>query len=163
MPVHPNPPRPPAGSASELAACGFYLVPHPGGFVLHMSVSPAHLRRLRAQVFQAVIEAGGDVSAAETAQLVISELVANVVRLCGPWAPVVVQVTSGAKGVLVKVHDPQRDTIPHGTAPPPDNAEAESGRGLWIVDLLSPGWTVERTPLGKQIVCTLPYAAQTPA
>ncbi|MEU3462971.1 ATP-binding protein [Streptomyces sp. NPDC006733] len=118
---------------------------------------------MRVQVLLAVIAAGHDASTAESAQLVLSELVANVVRLCGPWAPVVVQVTSGATGVLVKVHDPLGETIPGETAPPLDNAEAESGRGLWIVDLLCPGWIVERTPLGKQIVCTVPCAGPTPA
>ena len=148
----PSPPEP----APEVAACGFYLVPRPGGFVLHMSTSPEHLQTMRAQVFKTVTGAGVDEEIADAARLVASELVGNAVRLCGPWTPVVVQVVTGAGRVLVRVHDPEPAAVPSRRDERPDNAVSESGRGLWIVDMLAPGWTVEPTPVGKQITCALP-------
>jgi hypothetical protein len=37
-----------------------------------------------------------------------------------------------------------------------DDPEAESGRGLPLVDLLAPGWRVTGTPVGKQMRCWIP-------
>lgn len=139
----------------ELAACGFYLVMRPGGFVLHMSASAAHVSQMRERVFKEVSGAGIGEETADAARLVASELVANVVRLCGPWAPVVVQVAGLPDPVLVDVHDPEPAEVPLLREAPPDNGEFDSGRGLWILDALAPGWTMESTPVGKQIRCSL--------
>lgn len=156
--AHAEPLAPPHGPATEVAACGFYLLQHAGGLVLHMSSSPDHLKEMRAYVFKAVTGAGIDEGVAEAARLVASELVGNAVRLCGPWTPVIVQVFTGRGEVLVRVHDPEPDAVPSRQETPPDSAESESGRGLWILDVLAPGWTVEPTPVGKQISCTLAAA-----
>ncbi|WP_198539068.1 ATP-binding protein, partial [Streptomyces graminilatus] len=77
--------------------------------------------------------------------------------LCGPWTPVVVQVAGLPDQVLVEVHDPEPAAVPNRGEEPPDNDRSESGRGLWILDVLAPGWTVEPSPIGKQIRCQLPY------
>lgn len=138
------------------ATCGFYLVHRDAGFALHMSASQEHLREMRQAVFKAVAGAGIGEEVAESARLVASELVGNAVRACGPWAPVVVQVWPGERDVLVRVHDPEPDTRPVRGGLSPGNAEEVTGRGLWILDAIAPGWTVETTPLGKQITCTLP-------
>lgn len=82
----------------------------------------------------------------------LSELVGNAVRACGPRAPLVVDVYTGRDGITVAVHDPAADLLPHRTAA---GELAESGRGLVLLDLLAPGWTVERSPVGKQIRCRL--------
>ncbi len=129
----------------------------PDGFDLHMSASPEHLREMRARVFKEVCGAGVDETVADAARLVASELVGNAVRLCGPWAPVVVQVTRAPGEVLVQVHDPEPAAVPRRGHMRPDNERSESGRGLWILDVLAPGWTIQRTPVGKQIRCRLPY------
>ncbi|MFI1767386.1 ATP-binding protein [Streptomyces sp. NPDC020800] len=139
-------------------SCGFYLAPRGAGFALHMSASEDHLREMRQVVFKAVAGAGIGEEVAESARLVASELVGNAVRACGPWAPVVVQVHPGEHDVLVQVHDPEPDSRPVRGAQAPDNAEQVTGRGLWILDAIAPGWTVETTPLGKQITCILPAA-----
>lgn len=144
----------------ELAACGFYLALRPGGFVLHMSASAEHISQMRQRVFGEVRGAGAGEEAADAARLVASELVGNAVRLCGPFAPLVVQVTGLPDEVWVHVHDPEPALVPHRRQAPPDNEEFESGRGLWIVDLLAPGWTVEPTPVGKQIRCRVPFAGR---
>lgn len=145
------PPHPP-----KVAECGFYLAIRPGGFVLHMSASPEHIRRMRDRVFEAVAGFGVGEPVAEAARLLASELVGNAVRLCGPWTPVVVQIVSKPDHVQVQVHDPEPAALPGRRADPPDNEDLESGRGLWILDALAPGWTVEPTAVGKQITATLP-------
>ncbi|MFD4144092.1 ATP-binding protein [Streptomyces sp. NPDC058572] len=155
--VLPGPTDPPPRFPPEMAECGFYLAIRPDGFVLHMSASAGHLREMRNRVFKEVCGSGAGEEVAETARLVASELVGNAVRLCGPFAPVVVQVASLAREVLVQVHDPEPAAVPERRAAAPDNDRHESGRGLWILDALAPGWSVEPTPFGKQVRCRLPY------
>lgn len=135
----------------ELAECGFYLTVRPGGFVLHISASAEHLREMRARVFKEVCGAGVDEEVADAARLVASELVGNAVRLCGPWVPVVVRVASLPGRVLVEVHDPEPTAVPSRRRTSPDNDRHECGRGLWILDALAPGWSVEPSPFGKRI------------
>jgi anti-sigma regulatory factor (Ser/Thr protein kinase) len=152
-----GPSDPPPRFPPELAECGFYLAIRPDGFVLHMSASAEHLREMRLQVFKEVCGAGADEEVADAARLVASELVGNAVRLCGPWTPVVVQVAGLPGKVLVEVHDPEPAAVPERREASPDNDIFDSGRGLWILDSLAPGWTVELTPVGKRIRCHLPY------
>lgn len=140
----------------EVALPGFYLQPRPDGFVLHMSASREHLHALRAHVFKSVTDAGADEETADSARLLASELVGNAVRLCGPSAPVVVQIVNAAEHVKVQVHDPCPEVMPRRSRHTPNNGQAESGRGLWILDAIAPGWSVEPSPIGKQISCTLP-------
>ena len=154
--AHPTPAALAPPCPPRVAACGFYLALRPGGFVLHMSASREHMRRMRAHVFAAVAAAGADELVAEAARLVASELVGNAVRLCGPWTPVVVQILSKPDQVQVQVHDPEPGALPGRRSESPDNDDLESGRGLWILDSLAPGWTVEPTAVGKQITATLP-------
>jgi anti-sigma regulatory factor (Ser/Thr protein kinase) len=156
--AHPGP-----TSVLPEAACGFYLAIRPGGFALHMSASREHMRQMRAYVFEAVASAGAGEQVADAARLVASELVGNAVRLCGPWTPVVVQIISKPDQVQVQVHDPEPAVMPGRRAEPPDNADLTSGRGLWILDALAPGWTVEPTPVGKQVTATLPCGEFTAA
>ncbi|MEU6346258.1 ATP-binding protein [Streptomyces sp. NPDC046977] len=154
--MHAAHPGPADLAAPQVAACGFYLAVRPGGFVLHMNASAEHMRQMRAHVFAAVTGTGADELVAEAARLVASELVSNAVRLCGPWTPVIVQIISKPDQVQVQVHDPEPTVLPDRSPEPPDNEELESGRGLWILDSLAPGWTVESTAVGKQITATLP-------
>ena len=155
-PLHATVSAPVPGCPPQIAACGFYLAIRPGGFVLYMSASRDHMRQMRAHVFQAVAGTGVDEVVADAARLVASELVGNAVRLCGPWTPVVVSITSKPDYIQVQVHDPEPAVMPDRRAEPPDNAASESGRGLWILDCLAPGWKVESTVIGKQITATLP-------
>lgn len=61
-------------------------------------------------------------------------------------------------GVWVRVHDPDAEHLPSRSAVAMDDATAESGRGLPLVDLLAPGWDVAPTPIGKQVRARLPYS-----
>ncbi|MDH6114185.1 hypothetical protein P3T36_000586 [Kitasatospora sp. MAP12-15] len=138
------------------AALGFYLTIRPSGFAVHMSASRDHLRVVRELADKTLTAAGVATATTEAVQLVASDLIGNSVRACGDFVPLVVEVEADPKGVWVKVHDPQRDRLPV-RSPMPTDGRAESGRGLPLVDLLSSGWQVDLTPIGKQIRCHLPY------
>ncbi|MFF0292526.1 ATP-binding protein [Kitasatospora sp. NPDC004614] len=155
--------RAPAPPEPDSATRGFYLSPRPDGFVLHMNASAEHLVEMRARVFKTVTSAGAAEEVAEAARLVASELVGNAVRLCGPHAPVIVRLADAGHEFVVQVHDPEPAVLPARSAEPPDNSRTGTGRGLWILDALAPGWTVTPTPLGKQITCTLPRDRTTAA
>jgi anti-sigma regulatory factor (Ser/Thr protein kinase) len=138
--------------ALPASVVGLYLRNRPGGFTAHITASEhslATVRHLTADVLQFH---GADMESAGTAQLVLSELVGNAVRACGPHAPLVVEVYSNRDGITVAVHDPAPDLLPHRTVA---GDLAESGRGLVLLDLLAPGWSVDRSPVGKQIRCRL--------
>ncbi|MGW6261640.1 ATP-binding protein [Streptomyces sp. NPDC055085] len=124
-----------------------------------MSASQDHLREMRQIIFKEVTGAGICDDIAESAMLIASELVGNAVRMCGAWTPVVVQVFPRRDHVRILVHDPEPLTLPRRGSRTPDNLAAESGRGLWILDALAPGWIVETTPSGKQITCILPISS----
>ncbi|MER5465546.1 ATP-binding protein [Streptomyces sp. NPDC002668] len=96
---------------------------------------------------------GADRESAATAQLVVSELVGNAKRACGDHVPLVVEVYVTAFGIAVTVHDPVPELLPHRSDVEMDSADAESGRGLALLDVLAPGWCIECSMVGKQIRC----------
>ncbi|MFI9772444.1 ATP-binding protein [Streptomyces sp. NPDC052415] len=108
---------------------------------------------------------GADLSLAEAAELLVSELVGNAVRASAPDAdvPLVVEVyaaVAGSLGIEVIVHDtvPGR---PHRGEAALDSDEAESGRGLGILDALTDRWSVEPSPepsFEKMIRCLVSRA-----
>ncbi|MET8156142.1 ATP-binding protein [Sphaerisporangium sp. NPDC005289] len=138
------------------AALGFYLVGRHDGFVVHMNVCEENLRAVREATLKVLTGAGVDIELAESARLIASELIGNAVRACGHWAPVIVEVEQDARGIWVKVHDPNPARLPVRSGTAPDDPNAESGRGLWLLDALAPGWDVALTPVGKQVRCLLP-------
>ena len=82
----------------------------------------------------------------DEAVLLVSELVTNAVEHGAP--PVTVRVECrGALGLQVcvsdgSVHQPRRG---------PEDRDAESGRGVALVDLVSDAWGVEPLARGKQV------------
>ncbi len=77
--------------------------------------------------------------------LIVSEMVTNAVRHAGP--PVALEIQSDHDAVLVAVKDGSPDR-PRPGAPGPD---AEGGRGLLLVDLLSVEHGVRPDPPGKTV------------
>ncbi|MGW3928679.1 ATP-binding protein [Streptomyces microflavus] len=136
---------------------GFYLQPRTGGFALHMVASSAHLQQLRELTDKTLCEAGVGGETSGNAALIVSELVGNAVRACGDHVPVVIEVDAEESGVSVRVHDPESARQPCRSDVPLDDAEADSGRGLGLVQFFAPGWTVRPTPFGKQVACLLTY------
>jgi anti-sigma regulatory factor (Ser/Thr protein kinase) len=137
------------------ATAGFYIRHRAKGFAAHISASPQHLCRLRELTAKALTAAGIDADTVESAQLIVSELVGNAVRALGEFVPVVVEVGAVPSGVAVHVHDPDPRRLPRHRGIALDDPEAESGRGLPLLDLLAPDWRITRSPIGKQIRCRL--------
>ncbi|MEV7871728.1 ATP-binding protein [Streptomyces sp. NPDC088124] len=149
-----NPPHEPA--LRHPATLGHYLTPTPAGFSLHMSASPRNLRAVRGLTEKTLLDAGVSPNGVDCAQLVLAELYSNAVHACGDYVPLVAEVEAGAAGVWVRLHDPDGRRMPWHSGVAMNDPEAESGRGLAIVDVLAPGWDVMPTPVGKQIRCLLP-------
>ncbi|MFJ1698770.1 ATP-binding protein [Streptomyces sp. NPDC088252] len=144
---------------------GWYHTSTLTGFVLHLSATPDHLRATRALIGKTLADAGVGEGQAHAVQLVMSELFGNAVRACGDFVPLVAEVAveppqgcgGGAeRGVRVRLHDPYQAAMPVLGGVRLDDPEAESGRGLPLIDLLAPGWRVAGTPVGKQVRCRIP-------
>ncbi|MER5363151.1 ATP-binding protein [Streptomyces sp. NPDC002785] len=120
-----------------------------------MSASPRNFRAARGLTEAMLIGAGVTPDLVDSAQLVLSELYGNAVHACGDYVPLVAEVESTAAGVWVRLHDPDRHRFPHRAGVRLDDPEAESGRGLPLMDFLAPGWDITLTPVGKQICCLL--------
>jgi anti-sigma regulatory factor (Ser/Thr protein kinase) len=135
---------------------GYYLRYRAEGFVAHICASAAALHAVRRLTAEVLRRRGITPDAADTAQLVVSELVGNSVRACGDHVPVVVEVYVTSFGVAVNVHDPDPGALPRPGGTALDSAVAEAGRGLGLLDLLAPGWHVRRSAIGKQVRCRVP-------
>ena len=84
--------------------------------------------------------------------LVVSELVGNAVRHGRP--PVAMLLRRTPRGVRVEVHDERSEATPSAAAL--SGADAESGRGLFLVDAVSAETGVEQVPGdGKVVWATL--------
>jgi hypothetical protein len=135
---------------------GFYLRSRPQGFTAHVCASPQNLCAVRQLTSTELLAQGIETDTVDSAQLVLSELVGNSVRAYGDYVPLVVEVYVTSHGVAVNVHDPDPRILPRRRATPLDSPEAETGRGLGLVDLLAPGWHVRRSAIGKQVRCRVP-------
>jgi anti-sigma regulatory factor (Ser/Thr protein kinase) len=91
----------------------------------------------------------------DAALLLTSELVTNAVRHeAGHGAQAVVLAIACSRGRLrVDVHDTSR-SLPEVAEVP---ADAETGRGLLLVETLSDEWGFYRTPAGKAVYFTLAF------
>jgi anti-sigma regulatory factor (Ser/Thr protein kinase) len=96
----------------------------------------------------------------DAALLLTSELVTNAVRHeAGQGAQAVMLVISCSRGRLrVDVHDTSRSLPAVADVP----ADAETGRGLLLVETLSDEWGFYRTPAGKAVYFTLVFQADQP-
>lgn len=82
----------------------------------------------------------------EEAQLLVSELVTNAVRYGAP--PIELQVRCADDDCLqIRV----RDSAPGMPKPREADADAESGRGLTLVDVVSAAWGSEQDADGKAV------------
>lgn len=132
---------------------GLYLRHRDRGFTAHINASESNLSTVRGLTATVLLTYGASRESAGAAQLVLSELVGNAVRACGDHVPLVVEVYRTSLGIAVTVHDPAPELLPHRSEAAMDSAEAESGRGLLLLDALTPGWHIEYSMVGKQIRC----------
>ena len=86
--------------------------------------------------------------AIETAELLLTEVVANAVRHTDSER---LQLTAAFNGRLVRVG--VEDCSPDPPRPPPDVVDPErpGGRGVWLVQRLSQAWGWSAVPGGKQV------------
>jgi anti-sigma regulatory factor (Ser/Thr protein kinase) len=82
----------------------------------------------------------------DTAQLLVTELVSNVV--CHVGAPMTVRMTRGADAVRVEVEDPSAQ-LPEAREPDP---ASEGGRGLALVATLASRWGTDVHPADGKTV-----------
>jgi anti-sigma regulatory factor (Ser/Thr protein kinase) len=88
---------------------------------------------------------------ADDAELVVSELITNALRHGGPGVDLWVRPLA-AGGLRLEVVDGRGGSTPQVQRPDDD---AESGRGLVIVETLARRWGTERLAAGKQVWCEL--------
>ena len=137
---------------------GWHLVPLPHGFRLHLCVSeesPSVVRRLIGTSLGELAHP----DTVSTAQLLMTELLTNALKACGPLTPVIVVVCAAEGYVELNVHDPDADRLPISSTEMPEGL-AESGRGLPIIEALGQGPVhIRATDLGKKVTCRIPDTA----
>jgi serine/threonine-protein kinase RsbW len=85
---------------------------------------------------------------ADTAVLLVSELVTNAVEHAGPdAAATVLRLEYSGSWLRIEVHD----TSPHDPQPRTPDWLDESGFGLMLVDALAAKWGVQQTTQGKAV------------
>lgn len=144
------------GQQPVVAMPGFYLQARSGGFALRMNASQARFQQVRELTDKTLVRGGG--GQRHQREHGAGRLRAHRQLGAGLWGhvPLVVKVNAEEARVSVKVHAPDSEQHPCRSGVPLDDAEADSGRGVGLVDFLPPGWQVRPTPFGKQIVCLLP-------
>ncbi|WP_240634789.1 MULTISPECIES: ATP-binding protein [Streptomyces] len=134
---------------------GLYVQHRDRGFVAHITASEFAFSTVRGLTASVPMAYGAGQATADTAEWLVSELLGNAVRACGDHVPLAVEVYVTGRSVQVNVHDPAADLLPHRSAVAMDSDNAESGRGLGLLDMLAPGWDVVPSPVGKQIRCRI--------
>lgn len=89
---------------------------------------------------------------ADTAQLCLSELVSNIITHVGPGTPATLVVSMNGTHLRIEVHDPDTRALP--TLVDVD-INAESGRGMALVDAVTDRWGILLHPDRKVTWCEL--------
>lgn len=118
-----------------------------------LSTDLASVSEARRIVADELASAGCNDNTIEDARLLTSELATNAVRHATGTDSYDLTVQLD-RGVLhVGLTDSCADR-PRVSGRPPD--EAESGRGMWLVDLIAEQWGVEPSPPGKRVWFEMP-------
>ncbi|OEU87446.1 hypothetical protein DB35_23075 [Streptomyces abyssalis] len=89
---------------------------------------------------------------AGTAQLCVSELLTNAITHIGPGTPVTLHASMAGPNPRLSLTDPVPDAMP---ALQRADDDAESGRGLALLDALTHRWGVDRGRHSKTVWCEL--------
>lgn len=157
-PTRPTRARPIKARTTRMQQCRIELVASP--------TAPVEAR----QQVRAVIKVWDVPVEADTAELLVSELVTNAyLHDAGEWIALAIQHRPGI--LRVDVHDsasglPEEPGVPGARRSPetgPDplgdlSDEDESGRGLTIVEALADEWGFYRTDIGKAVYFALHHA-----
>ncbi|MEV5784554.1 ATP-binding protein [Streptomyces sp. NPDC052287] len=142
--------------ARRVSIPGLVVSHRGGGFHAELTASREAFSAVRRTTVAVLVASGVARGVAESAELVVSELMGNVLRASGGGqsVPLVVEVSATAQGAEVIVQDAVPEQ-PHHSGVALDSGMAESGRGLLLLDILTDCWSVEPAPLGKQVRCHL--------
>ncbi|MFI6700934.1 ATP-binding protein [Streptomyces sp. NPDC050509] len=94
------------------------------------------------------------------AQICVSEMVTNVIRHVGEGTPTTLAVSIQGTRVRLELRDPDARAFPALLAPDDD---AESGRGMLLVDELADRWGVVLRPDAKIVWCELATTLTSPS
>ncbi|MEU6007930.1 ATP-binding protein [Streptomyces sp. NPDC047453] len=103
----------------------------------------ATLRRL----LRLHLELWGLQEVSEVAQLCVSELVANVIKHVGQATPTTLAVLMNGTHLRIEVHDPDPRALP---VLADVDSDAETGRGMALIDAITERWGVDLT-LGRKV------------
>ncbi|MFI7087694.1 ATP-binding protein [Streptomyces anulatus] len=125
-------------------------------FTAHLAAGGMMLRLLRELTGQA-LQGRCTQDTTDSAKLVLSELVGNAIRAGGDQVPLIVEVqATEAGGATVSVTDPIPDRLPRPSPTDMADSEAESGRGLPLLNVLCEEIDIDVSAVGKRIRCRLP-------
>ncbi|OII64225.1 hypothetical protein BJP40_20910 [Streptomyces sp. CC53] len=89
----------------------------------------------------------------EAAQLCVSELVTNVIRHVGTGTPTVLRFSMNGTSLRIEVRDPEPTVLPRRV---PADRDAESGRGMALVDAVADCWGTLLDARYKTTWCEIP-------
>lgn len=118
---------------------------------VRLFAEPAAVGELRRRV-RSLLAGWGLPQHADTAQLCVSELATNVVTHVGEGVPVTLRVSMAGDRPRIELTDPDPSALPTLIAATDD---AESGRGLALLDALTLRWGVTPHADGKTTWCEL--------
>ncbi len=121
---------------------------HHGGVreVTKLPSDPSAVPAARRFVSQAVVHRGGHGALLDKTRLLVTELATNAVMHAN--SPIRVSVMPAHHHVRVEVRDDDPRPLDQPCRPDP---EAESGRGLWLVDALADSWGINGNERGKTV------------
>lgn len=125
---------------------------HRPPLVLQAVAEPRVVAALRDRVGAHLAGWGLPEATEETARLCVSELLTNVIRHVGTGSAVTLRLWMVAGGPRLELTDPDPDGTPVLRHP---SQEAESGRGLALLDALTARWGVTRNVDSKTTWCDL--------
>lgn len=115
----------------------------------------AALRRLT----HMTLEEWGLHSVSEAAQLCVGELVSNVITHVGNGIPAALGMRMSGTCLRIEVHDPDLGSLPTVVAA---DSDAESGRGMALVEATADRWGVQLHSNGKVTWCELATGLSSP-
>ncbi|MGK5450112.1 ATP-binding protein [Streptomyces radiopugnans] len=129
-----------------------------GGLTVPLLAQPEELSRLR-RLTRSYLELWALETLADTAQLCVSELVANVILHVGEGASITLRFSAHGRRLRIELADPDPRRIPVLLSSPDD---AESGRGMALLDAVAADWGVVLHADGKVTWCELDIAPGAP-
>ncbi|MFI1397724.1 ATP-binding protein [Streptomyces sp. NPDC020681] len=118
---------------------------------LPFSAEPSEVTGLR-RILRLHLTLWGLPELVEPAQICVTELTSNVIRHVGAGTPATLAVSMSGTHLRIEMHDPDTRALPTLLSP---EREAESGRGMTLVDAVTDRWGVILRADSKVVWCEL--------